>query len=70
MRKFLRLVQDKAQELRRLQQEPGGGRCGYEQRIHNIYIIQQLTRLELSTAVPLALEESSRGATARSVTIV
>ena len=34
MRKFLRLVQDKAQELRRLQQEPapGGGRCGYEQR--------------------------------------
>jgi hypothetical protein len=27
-------VQDKAQELRRLQQEPapGGGRCGYEQR--------------------------------------
>jgi hypothetical protein len=34
MRKFLRLVQNKAQELRRLQQEPapGGGRCGYEER--------------------------------------
>eukprot|EP01047_Picozoa_sp_COSAG01_P016498 COSAG01_NODE_847_length_13139_cov_35.539647_4_plen_117_part_00 len=34
MRKFLQLVQDKAQELRQLQQEPapGGRRCGYEQR--------------------------------------